>query len=531
MIDGAMLISMLLATASSTLSPSEVDPTSRPYGKVMGDGLSLLEPQGPAAGGGVCAPGETQFGIDVSYYQGNIDWPAVAASGVKFAIVRVSHSLQFFDPEFHDNLDGARAAGIHTGVYQYFEPDEDPVAQANLLLDSMGPLLPGDLPPMIDVESTAGQSPAAVANAVQAWIDHVEGALGVKPIIYSGYYFWNDNVGSDAFGEYPLMLPWYGVDCPGGVPTGWDMWTIHQYCDCGDVAGIAGNVDVNRFNGSLADLQALASSGECGDAACTGSEDPYTCPGDCPPCGVVPAAGGTMDNGDACYRLYGDDAYWREEPQGEGGSLVWTHATNYDTPYNYAIWQLHFEESGLYDVEVRITQPFGETQMASYVVRHSGGESPVLVDQSGNDGWVSLGEFQFDAATDHTIRLDDNTGDLPESDVMLVYDAVRVTRLDGDEPDPTGEPSDDSDSGPAPGSDGPVGDDSGGDPDEDPEPDPEGTGGLDTDGARGAGDEDSGCGCRARESGGSGFVAIACVVLFGLRRRRLTSSCAARRAG
>jgi MYXO-CTERM domain-containing protein len=145
---------------------------------------------------------------------------------------------------------------------------------------------------------------------------------------------------------------------------------------------------------------------------------------------------------------------------------------------------------------------------------------------------VSLGEFQFDAATDHTIRLDDNTGDLPESDVMLVYDAVRVTRLDGDEPDPTGEPSDDSDSGPAPGSDGPVGDDSSGGPDEDPEPDPEGTGGLDTEGgARGAGDEDSGCACRSGGSGGPGLAALACLGLFGLRRRRLTSSCAARRAG
>lgn len=523
MIDGAILTFSLLASAGPASPSAEpaVDLEARPYGKVMGDGLSLWEPQGPAEGGGVCAPGETQFGIDVSYYQGNIDWNAVAASGVKFAIVRVSHSLQFFDPEFQDNLDGARAAGIHTGVYQFFEPDEDPIAQADLLLDALGPLMPGDLPPMIDVESTGGLGPNAVANAVKAWVDHVEAAVGVKPIIYSGYYFWNDNVGSSEFGEHPLMLPWYGVDCPGNVPTGWDMWTIHQYCDCGDVGGISGAVDVDRFNGSLAELEALASSGECGDGACTGSEDPYTCPGDCPPCGVVPAAGGMLDNGDACYRLYGDDAYWREEPQGEGGSLVWTHATDYDVAYNYAIWQLHFEESGLYDLEVRITQPFGESQMASYVVRHAGGETPVAVDQSSNDGWVSLGEFQFEAATDHTVRLDDNTGEPSDGEVMLVYDAVRVTRLDGDEPT-TGTPGGDSDSGPAPGGDGTDGGDGGND-DAEPSTDPgsEETGGTgETEGgARGAGD-DGGCGCRSSERAGPGGAGALVLLVVGAMRRR-----------
>lgn len=501
------MLSLLLSSAGPAISspavPS-VEPAdafaSRPFGNVMGDGLSLQGEHEPVPGGGVCAPGETVFGIDVSYYQGNIDWPAVAASGVRFAIVRVSHSTQFFDPEFYDNLDGARAAGIHTGVYQYFEPDEDPIAQADLLLDAMGPLLPGDLPPMIDVESTAGLGPAAIEAAVQAWIDHVEGALGVGPLVYSGFYFWNDNVGSTEFGEYPLMLPWYGVDCPGGVPTGWDMWTIHQYCDCGNVGGISGPVDVNTFNGSLADLEALASAGECGDAVCNGAEDPYTCAVDCPPCGVVDAGGGTLDNGDACYRLYGNDEYWREELQGEGGSLVWTHATDYDTAYNYAVWQLHFAQSGLYDLEVRITQPFGETTQATYVVRHAAGESPVALDQSASDGWVSLGEFQFDAETDHTVRLADNTGEPADGDVMIVYDAIRVTRLDGAEPT-TGGPADDSDSGAVPDPDGATTDEGGVDPGDPPDPDPEGTGGTDTEGPLAAGDDDSGCGCRARVEG------------------------------
>jgi lysozyme len=510
----ALVIASLFAW---TPSAPDSDLAARPYGKVMGDGLGLRVETEPQAGA-VCAPGETVFGIDVSYYQGDIDWNAAKADGVQFAIIRVSHSLQFFDPQFDANLAGARAAGVHTGVYQYFEPDEDPVAQADLLLEHLGPLLPGDLPPMIDVESTGGLGPAAITNAIHAWIDRVEGELGVKPIVYSGYYFWNDNVGSSDFGEYPLMLPWYGVDCPGGVPTGWDMWTIHQYCDCGDVAGIAGNVDVNRFNGSLADLQALSFAAVCGDGTCSGDETPGSCPGDCPPCGVVNPTGGTIDNGDACYALFGDSAYWHEEPQGQGGSLVWTHATDYDIAYNAALWQLYFEEAGRYELEVHVAQPFGQSKQASYLVRHSGGETPVVIDQSANDGWVSLGEFEFAAAADHSVALGDNTGEPSDASIQLVFDALRITRLDlgpsstddagdGDETDDGVEPDD--------GTSLDAGDsDDGGElePDDDSGPGlPPGTG-------QDAGDE--GCGCTTSTRGRAGWLVLFAGLALVRGRRR-----------
>ena len=477
------------------MSPAApVDLGERPHGAVMGDGLRLgaeIEPQA----GGVCADDETQFGIDVSYYQGDIDWNAVAADGVQFAIVRVSHSTQFFDPQFDANLAGSRAAGIHTGVYQYFEPDEDPIAQADLLLEHLGELQPGDLPPVIDVESAAGQSPAAVASAVQAWVEHVEAALGVTPIIYTGYYFWQDNVASPNFGEYPLWIAWYGVDCPGNVPTGWSQWAFHQYCDCGSVAGVSGNVDVNRFNGSLADLEDLGAMPA--------------------PCGYLGAAGGTIDNGDACYRLFGNPAYWREEPMGEGGSLVWTNATDNATASNYAIWDLWFEESGLYDVEVHIVQPFGETAQAGYVVRHADGEDTVLVDQAANEGWVSLGEFEFDVDTAHGIQLGDNTGEPVANEVSIVFDAVRLTRLDGETGTTTGDPS--------------GGDTSGGGGDESSGGDPETSGTSGAPGGSSSGGDDggpalppgdgesAGCGCR---SSGNGEAAWMLLGLLGLVRRR-----------
>src|SRR5574338_360501 len=102
--------------------------SARPYGNALGDGLGLADRAPAPSEGQVCAAGETLFGIDVSYYQGTIDWNAVAADGVVFAWVRVSHSTTFLDPQFAATLAGARAAGVHTGVYQYFEPNEDPIA-------------------------------------------------------------------------------------------------------------------------------------------------------------------------------------------------------------------------------------------------------------------------------------------------------------------------------------------------------------------------------------------------------------------
>lgn len=400
---------------------------TRPHGNVMGDGLQLAQPgPAPELPGKVCAAGPTVPGIDVSYYQGDIDWNAVAGDGIKFAWVRVSHSTNFLDPKFAANLAGARAAGIHTGVYQYFEPGEDPVAQAQLLLDLTGPLQPGDMPPMIDVESKDTVPKAQYVAAIHAWIDTVAAATGTVPFIYTGYYYWNDNVGSAEFADNPLWIANYNPGCP-LVPDAWATWVAHQTCDCGNIAGIAGAVDTDLFNGDEAALELYAvGMPECGDLKCDGGEDPYGCPMDCPPCGIIPPEGATIDNGAACYELYGDQQYWREEAVGQGGSLRWTNATDFADPSNYAIFRLDFAQAGEYELEVWIEPPFGETKMGKYVVHHAGGETPVVVDQSAASGWVSLGSFEFAANTDHFVRIDDNTGEPQAGEVSIVLDAMLV---------------------------------------------------------------------------------------------------------
>src|SRR6185436_19864854 len=133
----------------------------------------------------------------------------------------------------------------------------DAIEQADLLLAKMGTLEADDLPPVIDVEDNDGLGPAAVADQVQLWIDHVTAAIGKPPVIYTGFYFWRDQVGAPDFTSSPLWHAQYtSAECPNIAPP-WADWAFWQYTSSGSVAGIPGNVDTNRFNGTIDDLRQM----------------------------------------------------------------------------------------------------------------------------------------------------------------------------------------------------------------------------------------------------------------------------------
>jgi lysozyme len=205
----------------------------------------------------VCPGPTTLSGIDVSVYQGTIDWTQVKAAGITFAFIRISDGLPPIDTKFHQNWAGARAAGVIRGVYQFYRSDEDAIAQADLLLDTMGTLEPGDLPPVADVESTDGMTPEQIAAHLRTWIDRVQAGTGRRPIIYSGPSFWTTKVGgTSAFADIPLWLANWTSGCP-DVPTGFTTWTFWQNSSTGRVDGISGAVDLDKFDGDAAALQAF----------------------------------------------------------------------------------------------------------------------------------------------------------------------------------------------------------------------------------------------------------------------------------
>lgn len=208
----------------------------------------------------VCGPAVTTRGIDVSTWQGTINWDQVAGTDIRFAYIRIGDGLGG-DSQFARNWGEARRVGIHRGAYHYFRPNLDAAAQAQHFLSTVnaaGGYAADDLPPMIDVETMGGQTAATVVARIRTWIDTVEAATGKRPIIYSGSYFWDDNGLGSSFSSYPLWTAhWTSASCP-LVANPWSSWTIWQYTSSGSVAGIAGNVDLDRFAGDAAALAAWA---------------------------------------------------------------------------------------------------------------------------------------------------------------------------------------------------------------------------------------------------------------------------------
>lgn len=224
----------------------------------------------------VCAAGATTMGVDVSYYQGVIDWTKAKNAGVKFAFIRVSDGTTFQDPKFVANWSGSKNAGVIRGAYQFFRPSQSVTAQADMMIAAIGTYQPGDLPPVIDVEADGGLAPSTVAARVRTWVDRVKNALGVDPIVYTGYYFWRDEVGAPtSFANNPMWVAAYTSHCP-DLPAPWMRWTFWQHTDSGTVAGIPGKVDMNKFNGDLAALQAFA-----GGTGTTTNPPPPPPPGGC----------------------------------------------------------------------------------------------------------------------------------------------------------------------------------------------------------------------------------------------------------
>lgn len=218
--------------------------------------ISGADGQGDAYGLRRCPQQGMLLGIDVSSYQGTIDWRSARAAGVQFAFARVSDGLDGKDAQFASNWVGTQAAGIARGAYQYFRADEDAVAQADLLADATGLPGAGDLPPALDVEDAAGLTPAQLATAVRTWAARIQNRLGVFPAIYTGGTFWHDEAGNMSGGAYPLWIAEYDTDCP-TVPTAWTGWSFWQSASRATVPGVPMPVGVDRFNGTAAELAQL----------------------------------------------------------------------------------------------------------------------------------------------------------------------------------------------------------------------------------------------------------------------------------
>jgi lysozyme len=189
-------------------------------------------------------------GLDVSHYQGTIDWDLVAQAGIAFAFIKATQGTTNFDPQFQTNWNGAHAAGVLRGAYHFYQPGDDPHQQAVSFLSAVQPE-PGELPPVLDVE-LPGES-SEIISGIEVWLATVEQAIGKIPILYTSPGFWSE-LGVSSFGRFPLWVAEYGVTSP-KIPEGWSTWAFWQDSENGSVPGIDTPVDLDLFQGTLQELQ------------------------------------------------------------------------------------------------------------------------------------------------------------------------------------------------------------------------------------------------------------------------------------
>lgn len=188
------------------------------------------------------APSAPLHGIDVSHYQGRVDWAKVAAAGVVFAYAKATGGLTFVDPQFATNAAAAPAAGLHFGAYHFFLPADDPTEQAEHFLSVAKPGT-GTLPPVLDIEKTDGASDDLARKAV-TWLEHVKEKTGCTPLVYASTAFYNSHLGA-ALSDYPLYLADYAKSPT--VPRDAGTFVLWQHSQKGTVSGIAGHVDLDLY--------------------------------------------------------------------------------------------------------------------------------------------------------------------------------------------------------------------------------------------------------------------------------------------
>ncbi|KAJ3763325.1 glycoside hydrolase family 25 protein [Lentinula raphanica] len=203
-------------------------------------------------------------GIDVSHFQGTIDWSSVAANGISFVFIKATEGTTFLDPNFSDNYIGATDAGLIRGGYHFAHPDSSSGAtQANYFLAHGGESWSADgitLPGMLDIEYNPsgdecyGLSASAMVSWIQDFSNTYESQTGRYPIIYTTTDWWTTCTGNSAAfaNDNPLFIAHYASTI-GTIPAGWPFATFWQYADSGPNPG-----DQDVFNGDAAGLERIA---------------------------------------------------------------------------------------------------------------------------------------------------------------------------------------------------------------------------------------------------------------------------------
>ncbi len=250
--------------------PRDIDRLTMPEGRILisrawGAVAFALAATLSGCGGGVGPldaldsdlPRATDYpihGIDVSKFQGDIDWNAVAGSGVKFAWIKATEGGDHADERFQANWTGAKAAGVPHGAYHFVYWCRPPMEEM-AFFEQNAPVENDALPPVLDVEATPTSrtchrhltQEGAIAE-MKVMLDEMERHYGKRPIIYTTVDFYQAILADGAFMDYPIWVR--SVKYKPSVKYGPRPWNFWQYQSDGSIAGIQSHVDRDAFFGT-----------------------------------------------------------------------------------------------------------------------------------------------------------------------------------------------------------------------------------------------------------------------------------------
>ena len=220
-------------------------------------GIGLVVAASPASAA------DAVYGMDVSSYQGNVDWTAAWNNGARFAYVKASEGVGYTNPYFAQQYNGSYGVGMIRGAYHFALPDRSSGAtQADYFVDNGGGWSADGLtlPGALDIEwnpygaTCYGYSAAGLVGWIQDFSNEYQARTGRWPVIYTAASWWSQCTGNlgDFTANSPLWVARYAAD-PGTLPYPWGYYTFWQYADSGTFPG-----DQDVFNGAYDRLQALA---------------------------------------------------------------------------------------------------------------------------------------------------------------------------------------------------------------------------------------------------------------------------------
>lgn len=199
-------------------------------------------------------------GVDVSHYQGTIDWETLAGQDLDFAFIKATEGSSYPDECFYENWKAAEETRLYIGAYHFFSFDSAGETQAQFFIETVGDLN-GRLAPVIDVEYYADKESnppdkAEVVRNLRELLRILEEYYGIKPIIYTTRTVYKAYIQGE-FEDYPLWVR--SVYCPPDVIFT-KKWAFWQYTDRAVLEGYAGEeayIDMNVFRGTQEELEAL----------------------------------------------------------------------------------------------------------------------------------------------------------------------------------------------------------------------------------------------------------------------------------